>query len=436
MVRTENLSAPLGTDKMETHWLAFKQITCQCLNIRVHEASLACPREEHYNMNIETFYTGLVVGMSALCVSALATRREHRTTYLPLAGFFFLNGLTAISFVVQDIPVSESLKLIKHFTVALSLPATLTLPILFWFYIRGLTSETAHSYGRRDIWHFAPVILGFIGMGLVLSLPLSTRDQIFGSDWNPVTVREYIAVVPVVLLSVFSSFQIAFYLFLALRRLIHYRARLKDIFASTDNRELGWIFGLFIFLGLYWAILFAYLIGGVFFDAPESSIFLDGILETGLTFIIGTWGLRQIPGFAGAYTDETEALSEISKPPKYENSGLTPDDMARIAAKIERAMTTDRIYQNPNLSLRDLAKHIRVSPNYVSQTLNAHIGETFFDYINRARIGDALEMIKTSDASILEIAYGANFNSRSSFYKAFKRETGITPKAYRAGLST
>jgi AraC-like DNA-binding protein len=33
---------------------------------------------------------------------------------------------------------------------------------------------------------------------------------------------------------------------------------------------------------------------------------------------------------------------------------------------------------------------------------------------------------------VLEIAIELGFNSRSTFYKAFKRETGLTPSAYRA----
>ena len=121
---------------------------------------------------------------------------------------------------------------------------------------------------------------------------------------------------------------------------------------------------------------------------------------------------------------------------KYEKSALTSDDTSRIAKKIEAAMETDKLYLDANLSLRVLAKHVFVPPNYVSQTLNGHIGETFFDYINRWRIDYAKPLLATTDETVLNITYDAGFNSRSSFYKAFKRETGQAPTAYRNSTKT
>ena len=119
------------------------------------------------------------------------------------------------------------------------------------------------------------------------------------------------------------------------------------------------------------------------------------------------------------------------QPEKYEKSGLKKDDMVRIAIKIEKAMSRDKLFLDANLSLPVLAKHISAHPNYVSQTLNGHIGKSFFDYVNRWRIDHAKPLLAASDNNVLNITYDVGFNSRSSFYKAFKQETGITPTAFR-----
>ncbi|MBL4544564.1 MAG: helix-turn-helix transcriptional regulator [Oceanicaulis sp.] len=67
----------------------------------------------------------------------------------------------------------------------------------------------------------------------------------------------------------------------------------------------------------------------------------------------------------------------------------------------------------------------------MSQTLNGHLGTTFFDYVARWRVQAAQPLLLAQEASVLTIALEVGFNSRSTFYKAFKRETGLTPKDYQ-----
>ena len=105
--------------------------------------------------------------------------------------------------------------------------------------------------------------------------------------------------------------------------------------------------------------------------------------------------------------------------------------MARISEKLDSIMKRDKPYLESSLSLGDLAKAISTPPNYLSQTLNSKVGETFFDYVNTWRVKEAIPMIVGSGESIQNIVYDVGFNSRSSFYKAFKRETSMTPSAYR-----
>ncbi len=69
--------------------------------------------------------------------------------------------------------------------------------------------------------------------------------------------------------------------------------------------------------------------------------------------------------------------------------------------------------------------------NLVSQTLNAPVGATVFDYVAKWRIEAAKPLIAAGEASVLAVALEVGFNARSTFYKAFKRETGMTPHAYR-----
>ncbi|MFU1684321.1 helix-turn-helix domain-containing protein [Phaeobacter piscinae] len=73
-----------------------------------------------------------------------------------------------------------------------------------------------------------------------------------------------------------------------------------------------------------------------------------------------------------------------------------------------------------------------MTSNYVSQTLNMTLQSNFFDYVNKWRIQDAVTQLHDTDETILVIAHDVGFNSRSSFYNAFKREMNTTPSALRA----
>ena len=105
--------------------------------------------------------------------------------------------------------------------------------------------------------------------------------------------------------------------------------------------------------------------------------------------------------------------------------------MLRIPRGAGAARPADQLYLDASLSLPKLAKHIAVSPSYISQTLNEHIGMNFFDYVNHYRVGAAKTQLSSTDSTVLEIAMNVGFNAKSSFYTAFKKETQLTPLQYR-----
>nr|WP_268820218.1 helix-turn-helix domain-containing protein [Paraglaciecola sp. G1-23] len=81
-----------------------------------------------------------------------------------------------------------------------------------------------------------------------------------------------------------------------------------------------------------------------------------------------------------------------------------------------------------------LAAHLTVSPNYLSQTLSSKFDSNFFDYINRLRIDYAkIQLLdpQLSKKSVVDIAIDSAFNSRSAFYTAFKKHVGMTPSEFK-----
>lgn len=106
--------------------------------------------------------------------------------------------------------------------------------------------------------------------------------------------------------------------------------------------------------------------------------------------------------------------------------------------ELDTHMQTDRAYLDNQLSLPQLAERLDVSVNYLSQTINQQTEKNFFDYVNGYRVEEAKQLFNDGTQqpqSILDIAMNAGFNSKSAFYTAFKKHTGMTPGAYRNSLT-
>jgi AraC-like DNA-binding protein len=95
-------------------------------------------------------------------------------------------------------------------------------------------------------------------------------------------------------------------------------------------------------------------------------------------------------------------------------------------------MENKKPYLDFDLTLQKLAAQLDLPEKELSLLINQKIGKHFFDFINEYRIEDAKMLLKNQpQLTVLEILYEVGFNSKSSFYTAFKKETNITPSDYR-----
>lgn len=83
------------------------------------------------------------------------------------------------------------------------------------------------------------------------------------------------------------------------------------------------------------------------------------------------------------------------------------------------------------LTLEEVARAVHVSPYYLSHLLSRESGRSFTDHLTGLRMARAKELLASSDLSIGEVAARAGFSEGNYFARVFKRETGLTPSAYR-----
>jgi AraC-like DNA-binding protein len=372
------------------------------------------------------------LAQGALTITLLVTRPTSSAAYLPLGAFVAANAVTdALGLLISLAPA------LGGDLTALQLPFVFLLGPTFWFYVVALTSESRRPWRWRDAWHLAPLLVCILFLITYFALPSTTRLAL--NAGAPIPRSDLILTVAIlfVAMQIVWILQAGAYLVAVLTRLVAYRRRLRDLFATTERRELWWISAIALLLGVYWLWESAAQLAAMFMDVVLLDERADGAMAVLLVWIVSVWGLRQMPGFMAPPVEPTSEPSHVrgDSEPKYERSALSREQARRIGDKIVAAMEEHRLYRNPNISLRDLSGHIGASANYVSQTLNETIGQSFFDFISSCRVREAQHLLSTTTDSVESIALSVGFNSRSAFYKAFQRNAGMTPSAYRASVS-
>ncbi len=113
-------------------------------------------------------------------------------------------------------------------------------------------------------------------------------------------------------------------------------------------------------------------------------------------------------------------------------SQLSGIDTGSLEETIQRMMKEVKIYRHDTLTLHILAEELDITSHQLSEFLNRYRQQNFNNFINSYRITEAKEiLLNEPKASIISIAYRVGFNSPSTFYDAFKKETGTRPGEFR-----
>jgi AraC-like DNA-binding protein len=342
---------------------------------------------------------------------------------------YYLMATFTVFLLIASIPnVVVYARPLYVFYLPLILPALFILPVSIHNYARARASPDDPPLAKwRD--GGLPVVGLVVALGY-WSLPSETKALLLIRGELPQALFPTVLVLVTFGLILLWSLVSLGYVIATVRALWVHRQRLKALYSNTDQYELRWIDGFLVLLVALWAAAALSLTSdnlGSGLLLPSQIVFLLAAI-TLLFLLVFSLAPEPVAETESVVEDHPDALSKD----KYARSALTSEHAAQIAERIEAAMRRDKVYLDANLSLQKLSRHVRAPQNLVSQTLNHALDASFFDYVARWRVEAAKPMIESGQLSVLAIALEVGFNSRSTFYKAFKRETGLTPKAFRA----
>ena len=113
---------------------------------------------------------------------------------------------------------------------------------------------------------------------------------------------------------------------------------------------------------------------------------------------------------------------------------VSPRMMDVMQEKILNIIVMQKKYRDKDYSAKKLAEDLGTNTRYISAVVNVRFHTNYTSFVNKYRIDEAMSLLvdkRYQDLRIEEVSDMVGFSNRQSFYAAFFRMVGITPREYR-----
>ena len=308
-------------------------------------------------------------------------------------------------------------------------------PVIF-FYIQSLLNQS-FQFKKTDLWHFLPGIL-YLAYSLIVFV---TDKWILGENYFYADERDK---------DLAKWYQIAglismlLYFVASLRYYFTYKTLAYNTLSFAESVQFKWIRNFLIaFLLMQFARLVFLVIYPEWGDFPQKwwYYFLFSLLFYYISIAGYSNTIQAVLPFTLSILDGSATLlprsTELSSPPLESEPPAVPVtadiDIQPWKHQVEQLIKQEQLFTDPKLSLTDLAQRLDTNTRVISKTINQGFEMNFNDYINAHRVEAVKEAIRngsSKELTLLAIALDCGFNSKTTFNRAFKKHSGISPKSF------
>ncbi|MCJ8295408.1 MAG: AraC family transcriptional regulator [Colwellia sp.] len=362
----------------------------------------------------------------------LLSRRKPDSSHIFL-GFFLLSQACIATYTLAlygEAFHHWSVVNIPGVFVTLELALWLEGPLLL-LYVRSAIYQQLH-FKKQDLLLLVPLFIYFIVL-VVVEIKFEAEQ---GSDFLLFLKSEYIQYYEHLRNVGRAAF--GFWAFFIIR---HYQNHLSTAYSNTESVNYAWLKILvigFITLRLWsesYLIIYT-LVTAIFYASMVTLINFNlmGIIENyGQLLLVSTLLFFALSDPRNILRVSKETLDGITNKDITKTDKATPYSAEQVT-RVCNHMEKQRPYLNNQLKIDDLAQQVSISAKLLSNLINREFKVNFFEYINSYRLKEVsayLNNPEMDDQSIIELAFLAGYNSKSSFNRLFKLDTGKTPSQFR-----
>jgi AraC-like DNA-binding protein len=300
-------------------------------------------------------------------------------------------------------------------------------PLIFFYTQSVIYKEFAIT--SKCWFHFFLFLIFFAGTEFFYLIQPAIVQQRILSDLQKHEFPKWLSAA-----SLCIFFQFLLYVLASLRLVSRYKKASGQFFSDQKNMDISWLYSTLIFLI---AIILISAFNGLFTRTAWAKYYLlvfNFIILAMLIYVIRIiLHILRKPDFLPFFREE-ELDNDVSLSRKRNSFDQENDETEKVAQEVIRYMQVNKPYLEPELTLYQLAAQLSIKPRLLSQAINKQLGQNFYDFINRYRIGEASRLLtnpKDNKITILEVLYDVGFNSKSSFNTLFKKYTGLTPSEFK-----
>lgn len=228
----------------------------------------------------------------------------------------------------------------------------------------------------------------------------------------------------------FTLISYTFYFLKSIKIYKEYRNWTFHQFSNLELISFSWFRNFLYFMGLWVSFKEIMTVLDFFLELDYYEDWWWNLALAATAIYVGLQGYAQKQP---TLIDFKSTEDEVKNASTIENKSNNLNEEKIIAEKLKKLMQNDRLFLQPEISLSDLAKHLKVNSNSLSACINKVFKKNYNDYINELRIEEFEEKVRSGEAknlTLLSLAYDSGFNSKATFNRAFKKLRDSSPREF------
>lgn len=366
----------------------------------------------------------ILVLLNILIISSLLLFRKNNS--IP-------NKILALIFLIPGLNFANNINILAGTIYSFPYPyfvvqgtALLFAPAVFYYILLLIGKKITHY----------KILLLFSGLLLCFDIYLGVNFALY----DETTQHQYITSlsqesypVEMELYAFFTFLHQLVYFTLGIKEVYRYNKKTKDVFSDIKATKYAYLKRFIVLLWVLTALTV------VMYASMETKyveyVFLPLVILVIFLFILyyafHNHAIFTYESFNVRLDSEINSqIQELAKNVS-EKKQLFPE---KLPEKIMAYVNDKEIYKDPDISVYKLAATLNLPEYQISKAINQGLKTNFYDLINKSRVEEAkilLSQIHDHNFSIEGVAFEVGFNSRTAFYRAFKKYTGKKPSDFK-----